>query len=261
MKDAIVIGSVFAVAACTPIHVAAFDFSSSYSFLRCFGLESGISSQMQIGLISTSFSDTFSRVISFGTATDIRFLEAKKSVNKAEIEKYVEKYYGALPAEERDRFVAILVEAKTTDEDIKAKMASPKLTDDEKLIFAQERERLLNSTWKYEGELSDKYSELFKPNKYHQTNIKLRNIENLLEDVSMCYIDQRCGRSEEENDVEFINLEYQMISLVVDLLQSAIETGASSNDTLRSYRNEVRHIQTEFENYLQRLYSPKRKKP
>lgn len=233
--------------------VLSFESATSYSFFRLSGLESGVSSHVQLGLISSSFSDCFARIASIGTQTDLRFLEAKRPPDRAAIDAYVDNHYAALPADEREKFKAELFKTKVADEELKAKMASPILSDEEKLMFAQERERLLRNTWEYEGELIDKYSQSFKPGEYARVNTEISSLEGKREEQISCIATSTC--SIDDSIATLRMLDDQATSLIVGLMQSPTEVDGANKNALNGYMSNVGYARSRFGDYLKNLYS------
>lgn len=253
----------------------AFDSSTSFSGLKIGDFGNGVSSRIDAGLISTSFNDLFSNIMSSATATEFRLLEAEKPVDKAEIEKYIEERYGALPKHEREKLKETLIQAKEADENLKSKMASPSLSDKIKLNYAQERERLRKNVWKYEMELIDNYAKLFKPQKYTQVQIDLISLNKIqagaMDEYNVCIMNNGCVNNfyfksiEEGADFQdyadyLDTLERGMTSLVVDLIQSPAET-TNVNDRTMQFMKETLQTQLDFRKYIEKLYLPQGNEP
>lgn len=228
----------------------AFESSTSYSLLQLPSPAEGLPLQIRIGLISTTFSDCFAAVNFF----DVRFLEAKKPVNKAEIEKYVENLYDALPEAEKDALKATLFVAKSADEELKAKMASPRLTDDEKLLYAKERERLLWNVWMYEAELLDEYAQTFKSTKYADAENELYFTDVEARLALSCLVDESCTGSEEEKSARLSRLEERKTSIALDVIYSPSEIQDVGKESIL-FMNKIAQSRIDFSRYLKNLYS------
>lgn len=169
-----------------PLQLAAFEATSSYSIFR--GLEGGISSNLNVGLISSSFSDMFSRINISSVQVDVRLLEGRQRVDLNEVRRYVDERYAALPEAERTTLGDTLVHARQADEDLKVRMADPRLSDEIKLMFAQERERLRSVVFLYEQEVQAAYLPYAKPKAAGELGRWLQHFKLYLNNALSCDI-------------------------------------------------------------------------
>ncbi|OCQ23589.1 hypothetical protein A7985_06505 [Pseudoalteromonas luteoviolacea] len=166
-------------------------FEPSYSFSRILLdakagdlIRDNISSQIQTGLISSSINgDLFSRIEVFSTAIEFRGCDCGKSPSKAEINEYIENNFKEFPDNVKSELKENLVRTKNIEEELRRKMFNPDLTDEEVLIYAREREKLLKNALEYEAEITNNFYRLIKPEAYRELESSFRDIHQQQENL------------------------------------------------------------------------------
>lgn len=174
---------------CFAINAYAFDASSTIpSIFR------GIVTR--IDLVSATNTDSFSKLDISGTiATELRLLEAPQIVNKSAVDAYVEDRYPLLPKEHKAALKDFLFEAKKYDQVLKGRMNSPSLTDEMKVGFGKERERLLFRVRDFENDFANRYFESVKPQAMGVAKAAMIEIRYYEEEAILCTIESwRCDR-------------------------------------------------------------------
>jgi len=165
----------------------AFELSATTSFLRVDWSAAGIS-RLNIGIVSSTFNDMFSKLEGSSTVTVLRLLEAPKPVLESTIAKYVDDEYPSLGEEERQQIRSTLLRLKRTDNALIAKIGDPNVGDDTKILYSKEREKLLSQTFEYERQARHEYLQLAKPKAAARYRTALMQLSSKFDDALHCLV-------------------------------------------------------------------------
>lgn len=241
-----------------PLQLAAFETTSSYTIFG--GLDRGISSNLNVGLISSSFSDMFSRIEISSTQVEVRLLEGRQRVDATEVRRYVDERYAALPEAERATLSDKLVQARQADEDLKVRMADPRLSDDIKLMFAQERERLRSAVFLYEQRVQAAYLPYAKPKATGELEDWLRYFSVYLNDAAACDFGTKHPTCPDlpSGSSALAHLFGEQESRSRQLLLAPTEVPQLGQRALASFVEKANEHIRNLSAYISRLYSPAR---
>lgn len=236
----------------------AFEASSSYTISGA--LDRGISSNLNVGLISSSFSDMFTRLEISSTITEVRLLEGRQSVDTEEVRRYVDERYAALPDAQRNALKETLVSARKADEDLKARMADPRLADEIKLVFAQERERLRTHAFQYEQQLQAAYLPRAKPGAAGELEGWLQYWTMYVQDAAICDLGTKLPTCPElpAGGSALVHLFQEQERRTRQLLLAPLEVSKLDERALAGFMKEANEHIRKLSAYVSGLYSPSR---
>lgn len=251
---------IIAVSTAMSSPAAAFESTASYSLLKFMdhANSNGMTLHIQVGLISSSFSDCFARVGSTSTVLNLRFLEAQKQVNETAVRSYIDEQYPALPESEKAKLAAVLIDAKRADEQIKGRMASPTLSDEERIMYGQERERLLKKTWEYESRTLDFYYRATKQKKYAEVEHELGMLIPYEDQAISCLIDDECQGTPEAKEATLSEIQNRKDVVVKKLFTSPTEIDLRNEVNNQKFNGGSNDEIQRFTSYMQSLYSKKK---